>query len=112
MGIRAGTLFETAGCSQESTDQSTSLTEVTNTILTVSDEDFGIKLGSSELIKNFLDFKWQDISSVTSINTRTESSSRMHLFSFNPKRNFARQYENIYFTVTVKIRKSVSLYNS
>ena len=67
LSVLAGTLFVSAGCSREVTDQSTSLTEVTSTIPTGPDEVFEIKLGSSELLKNLLDFKWQDISSVTLI---------------------------------------------
>ena len=67
LGVLAGTLFVSAGCSREVADQSASLTEVTSTIQTGLDEDFGMKLGSSELLKNLLDFKWQDISSVTLI---------------------------------------------
>jgi len=67
LGVLAGTLFVSAGCSREVADQSASLTEVTSTIPTGPDEVNEIKLGSSELLKNLLDFKWQDISSVTLI---------------------------------------------
>jgi|GEM_PF-2104007 len=67
LGVLAGTPFVSAGCSREVTDQSTSLTEVTSTIPTGPDEVNEIKLGSSELLKNLLDFKWEDISSVTLI---------------------------------------------
>jgi len=71
-----------AGCSREATDPSTSLSEVTSTIPTGPNEDFGIKLGSSELLKNLLDFKWQDISSVTLIkyqdNIKVSTNSKMN----------------------------------
>ncbi|MEI8200183.1 MAG: hypothetical protein WCG21_08975 [Eubacteriales bacterium] len=67
LGILAGTLFMPAGCSQKAADQSTSLTEVTSTVPTGPDEVFEVKLGSSELLKDLLEFKWQDVTSVTLI---------------------------------------------
>ena len=70
-----------AGCSQKAADQPTILTEVTVTVPTGPDEVFEIKLGSSELLKDLLDFKWQDVTSMTLIkyqdNTKV-STVRIH----------------------------------
>ena len=67
LGILAGTVFMTAGCSQKAADLSASLTEVTSTVPTGPDEVFEVRLGSSELLKDLLDFKWQDVPSMTLI---------------------------------------------
>lgn len=67
LGVLAGTLFVSAGCSREAADQPTILTEISSTVPTGPDEIFEIKLGSSELLKDLIDFKWEDISSVTLI---------------------------------------------
>lgn len=67
LSVLAGTLFMSAGCSREVSNPSASLTEITSTIPTGPDEVFEAKLGSSELLKDLFDFKWEDIRSVTLI---------------------------------------------
>lgn len=70
LSLLAGTLFVPAGCSREGTDQPTGSTTVTGTIPTGPDQENVLKLESSELLSELLDFNWQDIRSVTLIKYR------------------------------------------
>ncbi len=62
-----------AGCSREVTNPSTDLTEVTSTIPTGPDKANEIKLVSSKLLTELLDFKWQDVRSVTLIKYKDDT---------------------------------------
>jgi hypothetical protein len=67
LSVLAGTLLAPAGCSREPANTPTSPTKVTSTIPTGPDQVNERKLESSELLTELLDFKWEDVRSVTVI---------------------------------------------
>ena len=67
LSVLAATVLLPAGCSREAANPPTGSTDVTGTVPTGPDKVNERKLVSSELLKDLLDFEWEDVSSVTVI---------------------------------------------
>ena len=67
LSVLLGTISVSAGCSQGAANPPTDSADRTGTVPTGPDRVNELKLASSELLTELLDFKWEDVRSVTLI---------------------------------------------